>query len=437
MHKYYKSIILTIQKLISNSPTIQKLFWGYFACTLVGWLILLLPLCQRYFVSGLDALFSVISAISTTGLATVDIGKAFTFPGQLTLLLLIQLGGLGYMVFSSFIVLNIEQNASDLSEHNSIDKALVSGLIKRACAYTLFCETAGFIALYAFFYIAGVENALWNALFHSVSAFCTAGFSLFTSNLELFKSHTGINITLSILSLLGAFGFFLGIDCFKKMTRQKKTINFTLRIVQSFITILLLIGSLAFFLAVHFSREEHQLIISFFQITSAVSTSGFNTIDIKILPKSALALLMMLMLCGVSLTARIRYSKSTAFVSLLKMMFKLLSRKTKNRMWHFKLLLRKTQLATSIMMHFLFVLLISFLVLLSIEDEPFLPLLFETTSALCTVGLSMGITQELSLLGKSIIMLLMWMGRIGIVIFGFATYSRSLSWVRVRQESAV
>lgn len=419
-----------MNKLMQESSFIQRLIFGYFSCIVAGWLILQLPICQSNVVSGLDTFFTTASAISTTGLVTIDIGKSFTLYGQWVLLLLMQLGGIGYMLLSSFIALNIEQKAADFRQRNVSSSELLSrGITKQVIAYTIICEVLGSAVLYVLFKNEGIDNSFWNAIFHSVSAFCTAGFSLFTTNLETFKHHIGINITLSILSILGAFGFFLWFDFIKKLQGEKKTIGALARMTRSFAAVAISIGTLLFLVLTSSVIEDfwiHRLNISFFQTMSAVTTVGFNTINVKYLPNAALVFLIILMLCGASLTSRNRNMRSTSFVVLLRLMFKIIAGKS-NRKRLLKSFSQRIQISTSVFISFVIILLCSFTLLILIEKQPFLPLLFEVASALCTVGLSTGITTDLTIVGKSLLILLMLLGRASILIFGFSVAHQTFS----------
>ena len=412
---------------------------AYLSSVLLGWLILQTPFCQNRFVSALDALFIAASAVSTTGLTTLDIGTTFTFSGQLIILLLIQLGGIGYLIFSSIIILNLEQKLTSLRKkipHSpfSLSKnQTVPSLIKQAAIYTLICEVSGFIILYFFFSDKGIEEPFWEALFHSLSAFCTAGFSLFASNMEGYKDHFGINATLSILSLLGAFGFFLSIDLFSKIKSLKEWMRRVRRTLLSFVFVTILTSTLLFLLTSTFPEESsafERVVISVFQVISTLTTAGFNTIDMRTLSLLPHLLLIILMLIGVSLTGSGTNMRGTSLISL----FRLLKGALANRLLHQKVLLKRSQIALSPFAQYLLVLLVFGSLLVLIENQPFLPLIFETASALCTIGLSMGITPELSALGKSLLIFLMIAGRTGILIVSFTLSLDELSWKQKRTE---
>lgn len=422
------SAIASLRQLVQESPIVRLFILGYFAITILGWLLLLFPPCQNTVISGIDALFTAASGVSTTGLATVDIGKSFTFLGQLVLLLLVQLGGIGYMVFSSFVVLALREKIPlfckiNLMSSSSVSHHPIFRLVKEVIAFTVICETCGFMALYFFFLFEGVENTFWSALFHSVSAFCTAGFSLFSTNFEGYKHHFGINAILSLLSLLGAFGFFLWIDFFNRITEQKALLGLVTRVLKPFAAAAIPIAAFFYFLMAAFPMDSPglvKLIISFFQITSVITTTGFNTVDIGTLPLFIHLLLIFLMLLGVTLTGNGIHMRGTSFTVLLKLMANVIKNRKTNSFRNQKTFLKRTQIAFSSFASYLLVFLVSVLLLYLVETKPLLPLFFETASALCTVGLSTGITADLSSLGKILIVLFMLVGRIGILIMGFA-----------------
>ncbi len=426
MFKFYSLTIPPLQRLLRENFVVQFFILSYFVCTILGWLILQLPFCQKNPLSGLDVLFTAASAVSTTGLATVDLEKTFSLCGQWVLLGLIQCGCIGYMVFSSFIILSLKQKAGDQRIHPSWLQ--VRKLIKEVVIYTLICETAGLLFLCFFFKSDGLENVFQNALFHTVSAFCTAGFSLFSSNLEGYQSHFAINAILSSLSLLGALGFFLGIDFIKAIASGKKCIQLIARMARSLVTTMILFGAFLFLLITPFAIDTtgpYKLIISFFQVIFAITTAGFNIIDIGILSHSALAFLSFLMLIGVSLIGSGTNMRGTSFFALLKLTSILITRRSTSSRGK-RVFLKRVQIAISAFSNYLVCLLIFSLLLSFIEKHPFLPLFFETASALSTVGLSTGITSELSALGKCLIIFLMLTGRIGILMFGFAASTRAL-----------
>lgn len=407
MYKLYSLTISPLQKLIKENLPFPLFLLSYFACTILGWAILQLPFCQKSLISSLDTFFTAASAVSTTGLATVDVEKTFSLFGQLVLLLLIQLGGITYMIFSSFIIRSFKKNGRVEFPH----------LVKEVVSFTLICESIGMLLLYFCFRNEGMENALLNAVFHTISAFCTAGFSLFSSNLEGYQNHFAVNAILCSLSLLGALGFFLGIDFIRGITSSKKWAQLCKSLLRPFVTTVILFSTFLFFLITPLTTN---LVTSFFQVVYTVTTAGFNLIDMGALSHSTLIFLTFLMLFGVSLIGSGTNMRGTSFFALLKLTSTLNSFRRK------KVFLKRLQLVFSTFAYYILCLLVFSLLLSFIENKASIPLFFETASALCTVGLSVGITSELSAFGKCLIIFLMLTGRIGILIFGYAASTRKI-----------
>ncbi|WP_263844990.1 potassium transporter TrkG [Roseobacter sinensis] len=198
--------------LLHTTPA-RLLLLGYLSYILLGWLLLSLPFPQDTAISAVDTLFIATSAASTTGLVSVDPGSSYTFFGELVILLLIQLGGLGYMTVGSFILMTAQDRMSKLRREatknafNLPENIRPKPVIRSVIRFTLICEAFGAAILFVFFRQQEVENPLWSAIFHSISAFCTAGFSLFSNSFQGFYAHPGITLTISALSILGAWAF--------------------------------------------------------------------------------------------------------------------------------------------------------------------------------------------------------------------------------------
>ena len=290
-----------------------------------------------------------------------------------------------------------------------------------------------------------MQDPFWCALFHSISALCSAGFSLLPSNLEVFQGHLGINLTLAFLALFGAFGFFLAIDFIKKIKDQKNPSGFISRVSNSFVGAVVLVGTPLVFSMMIFNGEAlnfQKILVSFFQTVSIIRSTGFNTVDISLFPKAVLILLVIFMLIGASITGRSRSLRGTSLASLIKLLAVLMNRKRNNRHWGMKILMKRVQILILSLLPILIVLVVFSALLISTEKQGILPLVFETASALCTVGLSMGITAKLSILGKYLIIFLMLFGRKGILIFGFIFTVQSLLKIQrnkttLRQEDNV
>lgn len=396
---------------------------------LLGWALLSLPFSQAVSVCALDNLFISASAVSTTGLVTIDPSSSYSFFGQLVILGLIQLGGIGYMTFGSFILLSLRHNASKQSLRiNKKAFALpsdfkIASFIKKVIVFTLIVETIGAVVLFIFFYLDNQSNALWLAIFHSISAFCTAGFSLFSNSFEGYVGHTGINLTLSALSILGAIGFIVMVDVWDKVRGKYDKLHFTSKVIIRITVAFLVFGTLLMTLlepSIQSMSPFDRLQASFFQVMTATTTVGFNTLPIGHLNSAVILLLYFLMLFGASPSGTGGGLKSTTFAALAGLVKSTLKGRDKIRLNKRVLPLDKLQVATASFSYYFTMLFIATIILLSIEQTTMEVALFEVFSALGTVGLSMGLTGSLSDLGKVIVVALMFMGRVGILTFGIA-----------------
>ena len=215
----------------------QLVLAGFLSYVALGLLVLSLPLAQTSHVGFVDNLFMITSAMSTTGLTTVSTADDYTWLGQLTLLVLIQLGGIGYMVVSSFVILARRQNLGPSREN--VLKAQFSlpadfnirQFVWHVCIFTLLIEALGAAVLFFEFRAAGVEDALWQAIFHSISAFCTAGFSLFNDSMMGFSGNTAVCVTIMLLSYLGGIGFIVLADLWLCLCMRGRKLTFTSRVI--------------------------------------------------------------------------------------------------------------------------------------------------------------------------------------------------------------
>lgn len=437
-------IVERISKILEEVHPAKLLLVGYFLYILAGWVILLLPICQKTTVHPIDHLFTAASSVSTTGLATLPIGESYSFLGQLAILIMIQLGGFGYATVGSFIVISTMQRMSSVQEKVSSQifplprGFVIHDFIKHVIAYTLVCEAIGALILAYFFKEHGFSDALWEGVFHSVSAFSTAGISLFSNSFESYQDSYLINLTLSCLCILGGMGFIVWVDLYKRLTGKNDHTSFTTRIIASVTFWFLVIGTTLFFLTTDFPEDQalpQKILASFFQTMTSSTTAGFNTIPIGSVSYSAIILLLFLMTFGSSPSGTGGGLKSTTFAALLGHVKSTLNGKDHTTFWQHEIAPKRMQIATSSFIYYLFVLATTLFFLTIWEDKPFLPLLFEAASALTTCGLSMGITSELSNFGKSLIILLMFMGRVGILTFGIAITMPHRPWKKEKEES--
>lgn len=394
--------------------------------TFLGWIVLSLPFMNTTDVSFLDNLFTSAAAVSTTGLNSVNFADSYTFLGKLVVLILIQIGGVGYMTFSSFVYLSFSERhrlrkyqQENLNAEVSLPKTLkLSDFLWAAIGFTVIAELIGAVFLFNYFrhHDFGIFDAAWYGIFHSVSAFCTAGFSLWPNSLENFADSKTMNIVISCLALSGAMGFIVVTDVFNFIRRKTKQISFTTKIIVIATACMVAFGTFTLFV----TTPGITLLEAFFQSVCAMTTAGFNTVNVGGLSSCSLLILVLLMNIGGSPSGTAGGMKTTTFCSMLAIMYNRLRLNTRVEFLGRRLPLLRLYAATSMFLVYAFFLFVSVFLLTWTEDLPFIGLVFESSAALGTAGLSTGITSQLSALGKLIIIATMIVGRIGVVTFGMA-----------------
>jgi trk system potassium uptake protein TrkH len=416
------------------TPT-QLLSLGYIIIILIGALLLMLPISSvnntyQFFV---DALFTSASAVSTTGLVVVDTGSYYSQFGQVVILVLIQIGGLGYMLFFVVFAILLKEKLSltgkkylreAVSRNQSVD---LIRFVKLTLIYTLIIELIGTVG----YFIVLINNfsfgeTMYSSLFHSISAFCTAGFGLYPDSLSSYSKNIIINFNTFFLVITGAIGFFVLYDL-QNYIKQKIKKNYVARLtlhsklVLSFTISLFLFGALIILVAEHtkFSENIFQNILNtFFQSVSASTTVGFNTVDITKMSNASLFAMIILMFIGASPGSTGGGIKTTSFAASI--LSSIASLKSKNAVTIFKRTISRVSINKANAQ--IFVALTSTIIItliLSITEKfSFIKILFEATSAFGTVGLSAGITSGLSTIGKLLITALMIIGRVGPLAIG-------------------
>lgn len=406
---------------------------GYLSYVVMGWVALCIPWVQRSPVDALDNLFIATSAMSTTGLVTVSVSDNYNFAGQLIVLVLIQLGGIGYMTFGSFVILS---RKSELPQKRSeIGQAVFSlpasfridEFIRHVIVFTVVIEAVGACCLYLILRRAGAEGALWSAIFHSVSAFCTAGFGLYNDSFMAYRDNFWLNAVIAALSYVGAFGFIVCSDFWRMITGRVRRMTLTSKIILWVSLWLSAVSTLLIFLGETSIRTlpvEERLVAAFFQAMTAMTTVGFNTIDIASLSRATLLVLIFLMIVGASPSGTGGGLKSTTFSALLGIMRSALHGEREVRFWGRLIPNERVWSAVASLGFYMLMLLVGTYLLELTQNFAFEQNLFEAASALGTVGLSTGITAGLTGFGKIIIVLLMFCGRLGPLTFSVALFFR-------------
>lgn len=420
-----------LRRFLYESHSAKIVAIGYMFYILAGWLVLNLPFMATGGISSLDHLFTATSAVSTTGLTTVDVSSGYSFLGQLVIMILIQVGGVGYMTFGSFVVLSrtseislrreeIGRTVFTLPESYRIDKFLRSVI-----SFTAVLEALGAAALYFIFDSQGVAMPLWQAIFHSVSAFCTAGFSLFSTSFVDYADNFWLNLVVGILSYLGAVGFIVCVDYWRKIRGKVPEVTLTSKIIIWSTIWLSIIGTiciLAFEPTLNGLPAESKILRAAFQAMTAMTTVGFNTIDTGALSNATMLLVIMLMVIGASPSGTGGGLKSTTFSALFGIMKNALQGRDEVTFWGKKIPITRLWAAVASMSFYTTALVTGTYLLELTQTSDFADNLFETASALGTVGLSAGITSGLTSLGKIIIILMMYCGRLGPITFGMALF---------------
>lgn len=432
----------------ANMPQrqIMAVYAGY---SLLGTLLLLIPFASRGEISFIDHLFTVVSAISTTGLSTVDVATQYTFFGQFVILGLIQLGGLGYMTLSSYIMLRLTgkfgtEKAKLFQTQFSFPDTLDSeSMLRSIVKYTFWFELVGFLLLCPYFLMTGVEQPVWSAMFHSISAFCTAGFSIYTDNLIQFQTDIYVNIVILILSVAGAMGFIMMTDISKKLTHRNHKISFTSKVIIYITSVLALCGTLHLF----FCEDSFQSmsvgdrwLASFFQSISAMTTVGYNTVDVSQMVPISLLILTVTMYIGASPSGTGGGLKSTT-LSALYAYTKCTLGLRKNISLHGNIIPQyriTSALTTTIFYSFILFIGIYLIGLFEPNDADFLKISFEAASALATAGLSSGILMDITVESKVVLIMLMYIGRVGVITFGnVLLYRKNVESIKGKKDMAV
>lgn len=405
------------------SPS-SLLIMVYGTFILLGAVLLKLPISVNGPLHWIDALFTSASAMTVTGLGVVDTGTHFTKFGQLIIMCLIQVGGLGIISFA-MLVFMLTGKKIGLKKRLVIQQALnqdqVGGiirLVKYLFVFSLALE-AGAALILAVKWVPelGLEKGMFYSFFHAVSAFNNAGFSLWPDNLSRYVGSPIVNVTITALIILGGIGFTVIAEVWQK--RKWKAFSLHTKVMLSATLILNLVIFLLFFLLEHNNSRTleklplvDQLWASYFQAV-AVRTAGFNTIDIGSLDPSTAFLLMIAMFIGAGSGSTAGGIKLTTFVILIVSMLTYVQGKKDIHL--FKRTIRQEHVlrVLSITTVSSFIVVLGILLLNVTEKLPFLPLVFEAVSAFGTVGLSMGITASLSDAGKLIIILIMITGKVG------------------------
>lgn len=413
-------------------PAGLQLVLTYVAVVLVGFGLLSLPISRYAGVGGWDNLFTAASALSTTGLTTVTVVDTYTGFGQAVLLVLFQLGGLGYMSIISFFVLRGNLLSAKGRQLFHLDFSLPEGygilsFTRVGLVFSLVAEAIGALLLWPIFAERGVDSPLWYAVFHSVSALCTTGLTLFGDSFEGFAGHLGFNAIIAALSLCGAVGFIVVYDIYGVLRGRQKQLCYTSRIILRVGATILLVGAAyLFFLDPHVAglALKERFLAAFFQCMTAMSTVGFSTLPMTELAAAPLLAIAIIMVVGTAPSGTGGGMKNTTITTLFAETRATLFGRSEARFLGRSISTDHIRLAASTFFFYIYLLVIGALLLLMSETAPIPVILFEAVSAQGTVGLSLGLTGQLSAAGKITVIVLMLIGRIGPLSLGIALLRR-------------
>lgn len=413
----------------------RKLILGFMGAILIGTLFLMMPFSSsgEENISFLTALFTITSAVCVTGLSVIDVGKELSTAGQIILLIFIQLGGLGIMTFSSFILLLIgkkityEERELLKEERNLENNGGILWFLKKIILTVVIIEGTGalFLAL-RFAQDMEIKKAVYYGIFHSVSAFCNAGFSLFSTNLEKYAGSFVVTMTTAYLIIIGGIGFTV-IDSILFATRKKvKRFDLTLKVAILVSMILVILGTVLFLILEYNNRGTigemsflKKILASFFQSVTT-RTAGFNSVPFGNLTEGSVFLFCILMFIGASPGSTGGGIKTTTFGVIIFYVISVVKKRESvvifNRRIGWEVLNRAIVV---LVLSLLYVGIIT-LVIVSIEDFTLEQTIFEVISAFATTGLSLGITADLGTISRILIICTMFLGRLGPMTFALA-----------------
>lgn len=430
-----------IHKIFGGLTPSQVMVLGFAGTIFLGSVLLSLPGATtapgglRY----LDALFTATSAVCVTGLVVVDTGTALSQFGQLVVLALIQIGGLGFMTLSTTLFLlagkriGLKERLLIREAFNQYDLAGLIRLVRQVVKVTLACEGIGaFLLTLRFSAFLPLPTALYYGIFHSISAFCNAGFDLFGRISGPFSSLTGFagdwfTIVIALLIIIGGLGFPVLMDLYKSFFGKKLTLHSKMVLLG---TLLLLAGSFILFWALENNNPATlgqqpfaaKVISSFFQVVTP-RTAGYNSLPLEPMGEATIFFFVVLMFIGASPSSTGGGIKTTTFLTVMLTVWSMVTGKKDVALFERRLptdlvLKAFTVVAISIAL----VTLVTFCLSVLEPDFSFITLLFEAVSAFGTVGLTRGVTPNLtSPLSKLLLIGTMFAGRVGLFTVVVAT----------------
>jgi potassium uptake TrkH family protein len=414
-----------------------RVFIGSFALViLTGAMFLMFPRSSHGGISFVDALFTSTSCVCVTGLTVLDPGTTFTYQGLTIMMILIQIGGLGLMTVTTFFALfhgrlGVRERVMVQEFTNTETLGEVKHMLRSIILFTLTFECAGLLVLYLSWdpsVYPFVPQKLFHSAYHSVSAFCNAGFSTLSSNLadRRVVMNLPINLTVCTLIIFGGLGFAVMANAAGVLGSRfhgdvvKKKLNVHSRIVIITTAALLIAGTVWIYV---FERstvlaefgEGGKWLASFFQSVTT-RTAGFNTVNIGALSVPSVFMMIMLMFIGASPGSTGGGIKTTTFAIIMMSAVNVVRGKSGIDLFRRRITTGTVNRAFSIFTLSMVLVIVSTMVMSIVEQAAFLDILFEVVSAFGTVGLSRGITPQLSDISKYTLVITMYIGRVGVMM---------------------
>lgn len=416
----------------------QIIILGFVGVILLGALLLMLPISSqdRVVTPFNQTLFTSTSAVCVTGLIVQDTATHWSLFGQIIILALIQVGGLGVITMAASFVL-LSGKRFSFSQRNTMQNAIsapslggIVRLTKFVVKGTAIIEVTGAVIMMPVFVQSHGARGVWMAIFHSVSAFCNAGFDLMGTpdrkfaSLTALSDHPVVNIVIMLLIIIGGIGFMTWRDVITNKFRFKRyRLQSKIVIVTS--AILIAIPALLYFFHDFAQLPIAQRIFgSLFQAVTP-RTAGFNTLDLNSMSKFGLAVMIILMLIGGSPGSTAGGMKTVTVAVLFKNAIASFKRKEDPECFGRRIESGTVKTATTLFLMYFTLCFFSAAVISMVEDLPFGVCVFETASAVGTVGLTLGITPGLGVTSQVILILLMFLGRVGGLTIIYAALSGS------------
>ncbi|WP_353892655.1 TrkH family potassium uptake protein [Proteinivorax hydrogeniformans] len=428
----------------------QVLVVGFLILILLGTILLSLPIASASGepLSPLDALFTATSAVCVTGLVVVDTGTFFSTFGQVVIMLLIQAGGLGFMTMATLIFLVLGKKITlkgRLVIQEALNQITLSGLVrltKSIIILTLIIEgVAALILGIRFSQDVGLLRGLYMGVFHSISAFSNAGFDIVGGGVGLtpYRDDFVVNTVIMGLFIFGGLGFTVIVDIYTRGSIKKMALHS--KFVLLLTAIFLVVGFLGIFILEYDNPATLgelsfvEKIMPAFFTGATTRTAGFNTIDTGSLEAGTLFFMLLLMFIGASPASTGGGIKTTTFGVLLVAVYAIIKGGDEVNLMNRRIPYHIVLKGLSIIVIGLIVVGTVTIVLSQTENQEFMNVFFEVVSAFGTVGLSTGITSELTTFGKGIIIVVMFMGRVGPLTLALALGRRySKSKIRYPEE---